>query len=161
MQNALSSTLQQNVGVHTPRCGTSMSRNPGYCYAHRLYGRDPGVYRSACVPLASVARTIAQVTKDDAAIRDCIPSELAKQPWHAVSVDVVVHDGDVDLSGTILDERLREALKVLIENVAGVKKIHDHIVWVKPYSGMAFASPEDDAAKGRPAGMAVSGVLPL
>jgi CBS domain-containing protein len=111
--------------------------------------------------LASVARTIPQVAKDDVAIRDRILSELGKQPWHAVGVDVVVQDGDVDLSGTILDERLREALKVLIENVPGVKEIHDHIVWVEPYSGMAFASPEDEEAKGRPAGTAISGALPL
>jgi len=34
-------------------------------------------------------------------------------------------------------------LRVLVENVPGVKAIHDHIVLLEPYSGMEFASPED------------------
>jgi hypothetical protein len=55
-----------------------------------------------------------------------------------------VHDGNVDLSGTIVDEREREGIRVLVENVPGVRAIHDHIVWVEPQSGMAFPSPEDE-----------------
>jgi len=50
----------------------------------------------------------------------------------------------MELSRTIFDDRQREALKVLVENVPGVKAIHDHMVWVEPYSGMAFPSPEDE-----------------
>jgi hypothetical protein len=33
----------------------------------------------------------------------------------------------------------------MAENVAGVKHVHDHLVWVEPISGTAFASPEDEA----------------
>ena len=65
-------------------------------------------------------------------------------------VSVLVRDGDVDLSGTIVDEREREGIKVLVENVPGVRAIHDHIVWIEPQSGMAFSSPEDEKAGGAP-----------
>jgi hypothetical protein len=65
-------------------------------------------------------------------------------------VNVLVRDGSVELSGTILDDRQREALKVLVENVPGVKTVHDHMVWVEPYSGMAFPSPEDEARSEAP-----------
>jgi osmotically-inducible protein OsmY len=39
------------------------------------------------------------------------------------------------LWGTIFDYRDREALRVVAENVPGVKQIHDHLVWVEPMSG--------------------------
>jgi CBS domain-containing protein len=93
--------------------------------------------------LAGVARIIPPVPAADAAIRDRILSEIDKLPWRP-AVRVLVHDGNVDLSGTIVDEREREGIKVLVENVPGVRAIHDHIVWVEPQSGMAFPSPEDE-----------------
>ena len=98
--------------------------------------------------LASAARTIPPTAKDDAAIRDRILAEFDKLSWGTAGVSVLVRDGSVELSGTILDERQREALKVLVENVPGVKAVHDHIVWVEPYSGMAFPSPEDESRSG-------------
>lgn len=96
--------------------------------------------------LASAARSIRPATKDDAAIRDRILAEMHKLPWRPAGVSVLVRDGNVDLSGTIPDEREREGIKVLVENVAGVQAIHDHIVWIEPQSGMAFSSPEDEKA---------------
>jgi len=36
---------------------------------------------------------------------------------------------------------------VAVENVPGVEAVHDHLVWVDPMSGMAFASAEDEAAE--------------
>ena len=44
------------------------------------------------------------------------------------------------LPGTTDSSRL-----VAVENVAGVKAVHDHLVWVEPMSAMAFPSPEDEA----------------
>ena len=51
----------------------------------------------------------------------------------------------MELSGVITDDRERQGLIVLVENVPGVKKVHDHLVWVEPMSAMAFPSPEDEA----------------
>ena len=54
-------------------------------------------------------------------------------------------DGVAELWGTIMDERERHACIVAAENVAGVKEVHDHLVWVEPMSGVAFPSAEDEA----------------
>jgi CBS domain-containing protein len=94
--------------------------------------------------LASLARTTQPSAGSDQAIRDQILAALRKQPW-APQVNVVVKDGVVQLWGTIMDDREREACVVAAENISGVKKVHDHLVWVEPMSGMAFASAEDEA----------------
>jgi CBS domain-containing protein len=97
--------------------------------------------------LASLARIAPPAAKDDAATRDRILAELERQPWKALGLNVVVQNGNVELSGIIIDERERQALKVTAENVPGVKAVHDHLTWVEPMSGMAFGSPEDEAAR--------------
>ena len=97
--------------------------------------------------LASLAREAAPVAKNDVSIRDRVLADLEKQPWSAASLNVVVRNGNVELSGTIFDERQREALKVAVENVPGVNTVHDHVAWVDPLSGMFFYSPEDEAAR--------------
>jgi osmotically-inducible protein OsmY len=45
-------------------------------------------------------------------------------------VDPIVHDGVVELWGSITDQRARQALIVAAENVPGVKGVRDHLVWV-------------------------------
>jgi CBS domain-containing protein len=94
--------------------------------------------------LASIAPTSPPVSDDDAAIRDRVVAALAKQRW-AFALNVVVKNGVVDLWGTIMDERERQACIVTVENVPGVKAVNDHLVWVEPMSGMAFPSSEDEA----------------
>jgi CBS domain-containing protein len=85
----------------------------------------------------------------DAAIRDQILAAFVAQPW-APRIDVTVRDGVVDLWGTITDDRERKACVVVAENIGGVKKVRDHIVWVEPMSGMAFPSPEDEGSEQTP-----------
>lgn len=81
---------------------------------------------------------------DDAAIRSRILAAVKKEPWRpGSSINVVVHDGTVDLWGTIFYEREREALRVLVENIPGVKGVRDHLVWIEPWSGMAFDAPAE------------------
>jgi CBS domain-containing protein len=94
--------------------------------------------------LASLAREAKPAAQTDAAIRDQIQAELHKQPW-APEVTVVVRDGVVELWGAITDERERQAFVVAAENVPGVKKVRDHLVWIEPVSGMILQSLEDEA----------------
>jgi len=94
--------------------------------------------------LASVAREVRPVAGDDAAIRDRIMAECAKQPW-APHVNVVVRDGVVELWGVITDERERQAFIVVTENVPGVRAVRDHLAWIEPTSGMVILSDEDEA----------------
>ena len=97
--------------------------------------------------LVSLARDIETPAGGDAAIRDRILAAVAKQPW-APRINVVVKNGVAELWGTITDERERQGCIVTAENVAGVREVHDHLVWVEPMSGMAFPSPEDEANLG-------------
>ena len=81
----------------------------------------------------------------DAEIRDRIREEIATEPWGPrSSVDVTVEDGVAELHGSITDERERTALRVVAENVPGVKAVRDRLVWVEPLSG--FVIPADDSA---------------
>jgi len=59
-------------------------------------------------------------------------------------IDVIVRNGVVELWGTILDARQRDAARVAAETIPGVKAVKSHIVWIKPMSGMTFPDPEDD-----------------
>ena len=71
--------------------------------------------------------------------------ELRRQTWApSALINVVVKDGVVELWGTITDERERQAIIVAAENVAGVKAVRDHLVWIEPISGAVIYSLSDE-----------------
>jgi CBS domain-containing protein len=94
--------------------------------------------------VVSLARDTRAPAGDDAAIRTEVLQVIGQQRW-AAQVKVGVKGGIVELSGVILNDHERAACIVAAENVAGVKEVHDHLVWVEPMSGVAFPSPEDQA----------------
>ena len=94
--------------------------------------------------VASLAREIADPTADDDHIRNRIIDALHKNEWCPQGLNIVVRDGIVHLGGIITDERSRQASIVAAENVTGVNKVHDHLCWVDPMSGLYFIAPEDD-----------------
>jgi len=88
----------------------------------------------AVVKLGHEAETI---SPDDKQIRDRFLAELKQQPWAPLAlIDVTVKNGTVTLKGALTDEREREALRVMAENIRGVKKVTDELVWIEPVSGM-------------------------
>jgi CBS domain-containing protein len=92
--------------------------------------------------LASVAHEMTAGAHSDAAIRDEVLAELEKQAWAPRNfVNPVVRNGVVELWGSIFDERERQAVRVVVENAAGVKAVKDHLVWIEPMSGMSFEAP--------------------
>jgi CBS domain-containing protein len=93
--------------------------------------------------VASLAREVPDPTADDDHIRRRIIDTIEKSDWCPFGLNVIVRDGIVHLSGVITDERSRPAAIVAAENVAGVKKVHDHLCWVETMSGMYLESPED------------------
>lgn len=95
--------------------------------------------------VASLARDIPDPTADDDHIRNRITNAIEKADWCPIGLNVVVRDGIVHLNGVITEERARQAAIVAAENVAGVKKVHDHLCWVETMSGMYLNSPEDEA----------------
>jgi signal-transduction protein with cAMP-binding, CBS, and nucleotidyltransferase domain len=101
--------------------------------------------------MVSLARKTLPGAIDDATIRDQLLAEMKAQQWAPQAMtDVTVHDGVVELSGVISDERQRAALKIVAENIPGVKAVKDHLVWVEPTSGFTLESPEDVKAAARP-----------
>jgi len=79
----------------------------------------------------------------DKSIQRRILEIIDKEPWGSrFSVDVTVKAGAVDLRGAITDERERTALTVAAEGIAGVKAVHDHLVWVEPTSGFVIGADE-------------------
>ena len=87
--------------------------------------------------LASIADEIAPSSAGDNSIREQIFTELKRQTWTPVAlIDVTVRNGVVQLSGLLTDERQRQALRILAENIPGVRKVQDHLVWTEPRTGM-------------------------
>jgi hypothetical protein len=81
----------------------------------------------------------------DAEILEQIHAELAKVAWvPRDGLSITVEDGVVDRNGVILEERKREALRVVAENVAGVKTVEDHLVWIEPVSGIVIDLRQDE-----------------
>jgi CBS domain-containing protein len=94
--------------------------------------------------LASLALAEHPVAADDAAIRERLLAELKRHSWAPVGlIDVVVKDGVVKLSGALTDERERQAIRIAAENIAGVKKVEDHLVWIEPNTGVIVEAPEN------------------
>lgn len=93
--------------------------------------------------VASLARAIPDPTADDDHIRNRIIDTLHKNAWCPQSLNIVVRDGIVHLGGIVIDERSRQASIVAAENVTGVKKVHDHLCWVDPMSGLYMIAPDD------------------
>jgi hypothetical protein len=95
--------------------------------------------------LATLSREVTPAPDTDEAIRSAILAEFDRQSWapHHM-IDVVVRNGVVELWGTVISCKQRDAARVVAETVPGVKAVKCHIVWVEPMSGMAFADPEED-----------------
>jgi CBS-domain-containing membrane protein len=109
-------------------------------------GRVVGIVSRANIMHGLVSLAVeakSPVATTDASIRANILAECDKQPWRPI-LNVVVRDHVVHLWGTLTDERERQALVVLAENVPGVQAVHDHMVWVEPTSGLVIQSMEDE-----------------
>jgi CBS domain-containing protein len=116
-------------------------------------GRVAGIVTRADL-MSALAEYLSRAKKApaiDESIRRTIRTEMRKQTWCPLhSVSVVVRKGVVDLKGTIFDESQRRALRVLVENVQGVKGIHDHLIWIEPMSGaVSDAQKKTGVAKQR------------
>jgi CBS domain-containing protein len=86
----------------------------------------------------------AGVQSDDE-IRQQIFAELAKAAWaHRDGLEIRVKNGVVELEGVILDEKEREALRVVAENTVGVRAVEDRLVWIDPVSGTVIDPPPAD-----------------
>lgn len=72
----------------------------------------------------------------DADIQHHIEQEMMRHPWITRSaIQVTVQQGAVDLDGVVTNEAMRNALRVLVENVPGVVGVKDKLTTVEPTTG--------------------------
>jgi len=82
------------------------------------------------------------VERSDAAIQADIEAALEREIWAPVaSTRVAVENGVVTLYGTISEEAVRPGLRVLVENIPGVREVRDQLAWVEPNSGVYMGAP--------------------
>jgi CBS domain-containing protein len=94
--------------------------------------------------LSVAARGSADAAPDDRGIRDRILDTLANEPWAPrTTLNVTVLNGVVDLWGTIGNDQERRAICVIAENVPGVSKVIDHLVFVEAYTGTVIEPPPE------------------
>jgi CBS domain-containing protein len=75
----------------------------------------------------------------DRLIRERLFAELRKQEWaNSAASNVVVSDGVVHFWGTVGSEEERRALRVVAENIPGVRGIEDHTIAAPRYLAPFF-----------------------
>ena len=84
-------------------------------------------------------------TASDVQIGAALDAEIKRQSWAPRgSIRISVENGIVTLDGAVTDDRLRDGLRVLAENVPGVTDVRDRISWIEPNSGY-LVPPGDEA----------------
>jgi CBS domain-containing protein len=82
--------------------------------------------------------------RSDTEIQADIEAALEREVWAPVStVRVAVKNGVVTLQGSISEESVRPGLRVLAENVPGVREVRDETAWIEPNSGVYMTAPGD------------------
>jgi CBS domain-containing protein len=75
-------------------------------------------------------------TTDDASIRAELVSKLANEPWTKPSfMNLIVHDGTVDLWGVVDSQTEKKAVRVLVESTQGVRAVNDNLIIPSAMSG--------------------------
>lgn len=61
-------------------------------------------------------------------LRQKVLNELKDKPWTiAASINIIAHEGVVDLWGIVGTEKEKQAIRVAAENTSGVKEVNDHL----------------------------------
>ena len=102
-------------------------------------GRLVGIVSRADL-IAALGRKLAEFPPPpagDTEIAAKIEQELRSAPWltRSTSVSVRVREGVATVDGIINDARMRDAIRVAVQNVPGVTAVEDRIVFVEPMSG--------------------------
>ncbi|MFZ1103505.1 MAG: CBS domain-containing protein [Hyphomicrobiaceae bacterium] len=78
--------------------------------------------------LAEVAVAALAARPENGALQKAIWHEITSQPWlEPAFINLAVKGGVVELWGAVDSEEQHRALRVLVEGVAGVQKVVDHV----------------------------------
>jgi CBS domain-containing protein len=87
--------------------------------------------------LASAKPHAPSAQPSDTELRDTIVERLSAQSWsHPSLLNPIVTDGVVDLWGMVLSPTERNAVRVLVEETAGVRGVNDHLAVRRIASGV-------------------------
>ena len=103
-------------------------------------GKIVGIVSRADLLQVLASGGVATANEDnDRVIRERLLADLRKQEWaNPTESNVVVSDGVVHFWGTVGSEEERRALRVVAENIPGVRGIEDHTMSGPRYLGPLF-----------------------
>ena len=107
-------------------------------------GRVIGVVSRSDLLRALIGRVrdVPPAASDDRTLRSVILDSLEAQSWApTTTLNVTVSKGVADVWGTITNEEERHAIRVVVENTPGVTTVHDHLVYIEPYTGTVIEAP--------------------
>lgn len=83
--------------------------------------------------LAAVSKAVKAATKtSDAMIREELMARVDAEPWaRSARINLIVHDGTVELWGVVRSHTEKQGVRVLAEAVSGVRAVHDNLL-VRP-----------------------------
>jgi CBS domain-containing protein len=64
----------------------------------------------------------------DESVRDTVVKELARHSWGSDVSNVVIDNGVVNLWGHVYTDQAKEAVRIAVENVAGVRRVANNVV---------------------------------
>lgn len=86
--------------------------------------------------LSTLPKEEVRLSMSDGDIKKNIEQEMLRHPWITHSaIQVAVKEGSAELNGVVTNEAMRNALRVLTENVPGVVGVIDKLDLVEPTSG--------------------------
>ena len=83
--------------------------------------------------VANFSDSVPGPSADDDHIRSEVITALRQASWRVCRLNVFVRDGVVSLNGVVKKESIRKATIVAAENIAGVKKVQDHLSTAPAY----------------------------
>ena len=87
------------------------------------------VSRANLLQALACLKNVASGTTDDASIRAKLTSKLANEHWAKPSLlNLIVHDGTVDLWGIVDSQTEKKAVRVLVESTPGVRAVNDNLI---------------------------------
>jgi CBS domain-containing protein len=76
------------------------------------------------------------VENTDEALREAVIAQLTGQPWGRGMINVIVHDGAVDLWGVVDNADEKKAVRIVAERIPGVRSVNDNLRIYQVSSGI-------------------------
>jgi CBS domain-containing protein len=94
------------------------------------------VSRANLLQALACLKSVPTATTDDATIRAKLNSKLEREEWTKPGlINLIVHDGTVDLWGIVDSQTEKKAVRVLVESTPGVRAVNDNLIIPSTMSG--------------------------